>query len=92
MSPRIARGRLEGVVESREVRAQQLVLAETMGEPQILVGGDVAEIPRQRAHDLRVDALELSVREVLDQRVRPRAGVLEPVQDLRHPGGGATAV
>ena len=47
--------------------------AVAVAEPQILVGGDVAEIPDQRAHDRRVHALELLVAEPGDQRERARA-------------------
>src|ERR1700722_2882809 len=48
----LARG-LERVVEVREIRAQKLQAAVAVPEPKILVGGDVTEVPRQRAHDRR---------------------------------------
>ena len=44
-------GRLKRVVHAREVGRQQLQSREPVPQPQILVGGDVTEIPGERAHD-----------------------------------------
>jgi hypothetical protein len=73
-------GRLEGVVAHREIGAQQRLAGEAMHEPQVLVGGDVRQVPDERAHD-RVDlALEIVGREVRDEVVRPRANVRHRVE------------
>ncbi len=71
-----ARG-LEGVIEVGEVAAQQRLAAMAMHDPEILVGGDVAEVPVQRAHQRVLDALEVVVVEARDERERPIAGVLQ---------------
>jgi hypothetical protein len=42
-------------------------------EPQVLVGGDVAEIPRQRAHDRRQHRFELFLVQMGDEAQRPLA-------------------
>ena len=78
-----ARGarRLEGVVEVGEVAAQQVAAAVAMDEPEVLVGGDVAEIPVQRAHQRVLHALEILVREAGDQRKRAIAGVLQGLSE-----------
>ena len=53
-------------------------------EPEVLVGGDVREVPDQRAHE-RVDlALELGVRQVRDERERPLAGVPQGLLRVGH--------
>ena len=65
--------RLERVVARGELGVQQRLAGEAVHEPEVLVGGDVPQVPRQRAHD-RVDlALELPVIEVRDDaKVRSR--------------------
>jgi hypothetical protein len=74
--------RLERVVAGREVRAQQRLAREAVHEPQVLVGGDVREIPHERAHD-RVDlALEVTRAQVPDEGERPAAHRLQAVHDL----------
>ena len=62
--------RLERVVDGGEVGAQQLLAAVAVADPQVLVGGDVREIPHQRAHDRRELLLEPLVREVGDEPER----------------------
>ncbi len=79
--------RLERVVQRGELGAQQLEAAVAVGEPQVLVGGDVAEVPHQRAHDRRVHALELLVVERRDQRQRSLARGAHREQHLRGVGG-----
>ncbi len=69
--------RLERVVALRQVWPQQLEARVAMGQPQVLVGGDVAEIPDERAHDRRVHALQVLVAESGDQRERARAGLVK---------------
>ena len=61
--------RLEGVVQRREVRAQQLQSGLAVGQPQILVGRDVREVPDERAHDRRERALERRIVQMRNQRV-----------------------
>ena len=51
--------RLEGVIDARQVGPQQLPATEPVGHPEVLVGGDVAKVPRERAHDRGVHAREL---------------------------------
>jgi hypothetical protein len=47
-------GGLERVIQLRQLWPQQLKAGVTVGQPQILVGGDVGEVPHERAHDRRV--------------------------------------
>jgi hypothetical protein len=75
-----ARG-LEGVVEVGEVGAQERLAAVAVHEPEVLVGGDVAEIPVQRAHERVLDALQLDVRERRHEGQRALAGVLQGVAE-----------
>ncbi len=63
----------------------------TVGQPQVLVGGDVREIPHERAHDRRVRALELAVVEVGHQLQRAAAGLVQGRERLGG-GAGGTAV
>ena len=53
---------------------QQRLAAEAVHEPEVLVGGDVREVPDQRAHDRVELALELGVVEVRDERERAARG------------------
>ena len=76
-------GSLEGVVELGELGAQQRQPGVAVGQPQILVGGDVREVPDERAHDRRVGALERRVVEVRDERVRRAARVAQGTQGVR---------
>jgi hypothetical protein len=73
--------RLEGVVARGELGTQQRLVGEAVHEPQVLVGRDVPQVPRERAHD-RVDlALELLVVEVRDDREGAFAGGGEGVDE-----------
>ena len=76
ISTRPAHGarRLEGVVQLGELGMQQRLAGVTVHEPQVLVGGDVAEVPYERAHQLGVGALEVRVADRRDERERPLAG------------------
>jgi hypothetical protein len=66
--------RLEGVVARRELGAQERLAGEAVHEPEVLVGRDVPQVPRERAHD-RVDlALELPVVEMRNDREGAFAG------------------
>ena len=58
--------RLERVVHRGELRVQQRLAAVAVDEPQVLVGRDVREIPREWAHQRRVRGLHLLVGERLD--------------------------
>jgi hypothetical protein len=80
--------RLEGVVEVREVAAQQRLAAVAVDEPQVLVGGDVPEVPAQRAHERVVHALERVVVERGDECEGARAGPVQGVAQVRADGGG----
>ena len=90
--------RLERVVQLGQIRAQQLQARVAMSEPQVLVGGDVTEIPDERAHDRRVHALEIRVADSRDQRERARARLLEvgerpgQVRGCRRADGGRRCV
>src|SRR4051812_30299420 len=64
ISPRTERGVSKAFVARREVGAQQRRAREAVHEPQVLVRGDVREVPYERAQD-RVDlALEVGRRKV----------------------------
>ena len=69
-------GRLERVVHARQVRPQQLQSREPVRQPQVLVGGDVTEIPRERAHDRRVHARQLILVEMRNKRERALARIV----------------
>jgi len=58
---------LDRVIERAEVPAQGLAAADPLDQPELLEVGDVPEIPDQRAENRVVDAVELLVRERLDQ-------------------------
>ena len=66
--------RLEGVVHGGQLRRQQGRVAEAVDQPQVLVGGDVGEVPHQRAHQRRVRGLDVGVGEPRDQGEGPLAG------------------
>jgi hypothetical protein len=70
-----ARG-LEGVVEVREILAQQL-RAGLAADPQVLERGDVAEVPGERAHQGVVHAVEVRAADAADQPQRPCARLFE---------------
>ena len=65
--------RLERVVHRGELGVQQRLAAVAVDEPQVLVGGDVREIPRERAHQRGVRGLHLLVGERLDHGERALA-------------------
>ena len=76
--------RLERVVHRGELRVQQRLAAVAVDEPQVLIGGDVREIPRERAHQRRVRGLHLLVGERRDDgRACARGASVERVGDLR---------
>ena len=54
--------------------AQQRLAGEAVHRPQVLVGGDVAEVPHERAHDGIQRAVQVVVVDVRDelQRALPR--------------------
>jgi len=81
---------LEGVVHLRKLAAQHPLATETVHEPQILEGGDVTEVPDQRAHQRRVHALHVAFGDRIDQRQRLLARGLQRAQCLagRALGGG----
>ena len=77
--------RLERVVDGRELGVQQVAAGVAVHRPQILVGGDVGEVPGERAHQ-RIDlALERVVVEVGDEGEGPIAGRREVGEQV---GGG----
>ena len=67
--------RLERVVHRGQLGVQQRLTAVAVDEPQVLVGGDVGEIPDERAHQRRVRGLDVRVGERRDQLERPPARV-----------------
>src|SRR4051794_14758615 len=74
--------RLERVVARRELGMQQRPAGEAMHEPELLVRGDVREVPDERAHD-RVDlTLELGRREMPDDVERLAAHRLHGIEDV----------
>jgi hypothetical protein len=80
-----ARG-LERVVGDRQVGPQQRLARRAVDQPQVLVGGDVAEIPRQRAHDRREHCVQTLLIEVGDELERPLT--LGGHRRLSRPGRG----
>ena len=69
--------RLERVVGRGEVGAQQRLAGVAMHEPEVLVGGDVGEIPDERAHQ-RVDlALEVAIADRGGEHERALTRLLE---------------
>jgi hypothetical protein len=72
---------LDRVVEATELAVQRLARADRLDQPELLEVGDVAEVPGQRAEDRRVDAVELLVVELLDQRIGAPARRREPIRD-----------
>ena len=80
--------RLVGVVDTREVRPQQLEAACGAAEPQILECRDVAEIPRERAHQPAVDAVQVVVAHVLYERESPSPALLECREQPSDPSAG----
>ncbi len=78
--------RLGRVVEVGELGAQGVEPADPLAEPEVLEGGDVAEVPDERAHQRIVDPIHVRFRNGVDERERALAGLLEqraPVP-LRH--------
>ena len=61
---------LEGVVDLGQVAPDHGLAAEAVDEPEVLEGGDVPEVPDERAHQLRVHSLEVAVGDRGDQRKR----------------------
>jgi hypothetical protein len=57
----IGSGRLGGVVDDRQLRPERLEPACALAQPQVLEGGDVPEIPDQRAHQGVVTRLRSSL-------------------------------
>jgi hypothetical protein len=58
---------LDRVVEAAQVPVQGVQAAHRLHQPQLFEVGDVAQVPRQRAQDRRVDIVELLVGERLDK-------------------------
>ena len=84
--PRSARGRLERVVDLRQVGAQQRPAAVAVRQPQVLERRDVAEVPDERAHQRRVDALEILLVDAVDQPAGLLADRVQPGRvELCHP-------
>jgi hypothetical protein len=54
-------GRLKGVIDLGQLGAQQFKATCALPDPQVLEGGDVAEIPHQRAHDRRMHPFHIAV-------------------------------
>ncbi len=79
--------RLERVVHRGVVGRQQRLAAVAVHQPQVLVGGDVREVPHQRAHQRRVRGLDVGVGEALDERQRALARLGEELGVAR--GGDA---
>ena len=74
--------RLEGVVGGGQIGAQERLVGVAMHEPEVLVGGDVGEVPHERAHQ-RVDlALEVGVADRCRERERALARARQRLEDL----------
>ncbi len=58
---------LDRVVEAAEGAVERLAAADPLDQPELLEVGDVAEVPGERAEDLREDGVELLLAERLDQ-------------------------
>lgn len=77
---------LKGVIYVGQSLAHQRPAPVAVNDPQVLEGGDVTEIPHERAHQLRMDALEVLVGDRGDERERPLARLRELVDDPRLSG------
>ncbi len=80
--------RLEGVVDLGEVAADHVLAAEAMHQPQVLEGGDVAQVPNQGTHERRVDLLQRAVVEQGDQGLSAVPRLLEGVGQRVGVGAG----
>ncbi len=76
-------GCLEGVIDVGQVLMEQRPAAIAVDQPQVLEGGDVPEVPDQRAHQRRVNEFEVLLGHRLHQRQRARACLGERLNGLR---------
>jgi hypothetical protein len=82
-------GSLEGVVDLGQVRPLHRLTGEAVHQPEVLERGDVPQVPGQGTHQVRVDALEVGVRDPRHQGERPLPSLAEPVDErLGIDGGG----
>ena len=82
-SPRPARGvSIASYTSTRSARSIGS-LAVAVDEPQVLERGDVPEVPDERAHQRRVDPLEVLVGDRRHQRQRPVPGLAEGCDHFR---------
>jgi hypothetical protein len=63
-------GCLEGVVDLGQVGPLHRLAGEAVQQPEVLERGDVPQVPGQGAHQGRVDAFEIGVRDALEQGER----------------------
>ena len=80
--------RLEGVVHRGQLRVQQRLAAVAVDEPEVLVGGDVAEVPHQWAHQRGVRGLDVGVGQRGDEVERALARLFEGAGGERGEGHG----
>ena len=73
---------LERVVDVGQVVAEQRPPAAAVHEPQVLERRDMPEVPDERAHQRRMDALQVGVRELLHERQRALAGLGQTLDGL----------
>ena len=70
--------RRERVVHGAQVAAQRRAAVRVLHQPQVLEGGDVTEVPRDRAHQRVVHPVQRLFGDSVDQQQRARAGLLQP--------------
>ena len=76
--------RLERVVGGRELLVQQRPAAQPVDRPQVLVRGDVREVPDQRAHDRVERAMDDVVVQAIHQGERRSSGVVQLRRQVEH--------
>jgi hypothetical protein len=80
--PAVRTRRLGRVVHDREIRSQGWQAARALREPEVLEGGDVPEVPHERAHQRIVDVIEVLVADALDEREGPPARIGKQLADV----------
>ena len=79
---------LDRVVEAAELAVHRLPPADGLHQPELLEVRDVAEVPGERAQDRRVGAIQLFVRQGLDEHQRSLACLGKSRGDPIPAGGG----
>ena len=72
---------LDRVVDAAEIAVQRFPAPGRLDEPQLLEVGDMAQIPRERTEQRRVDGVELLVAELLDEQESASTRLGEPLRN-----------